>query len=515
MKRLKDDDKDDAAANHADVANSNNNNIKTKNTTALSISSTSNTNRNSNDANNVNNGGTTTAGIVRTTGRVKKPKQVYDPSDNYISRGPRSSLTAPTASQTQPQPASPSQNGSGSQQQKQQSPQPPQDAQPEKSNAIIQEEPIDDDVPVPSLDQRRYIDTCMTCGKCEPRRGSGYRSNFLACKTCALKWHFECLPMKFGILTNARKRYKCDACRRCRVCNTKSATEEQLVMCCACVNVYHLDCHWPRVMPAKMDDMQWKCNSCDHTYNPRESEDTAAKLETQLAPRKSKAGRKKRVISDLAATGIVNKPLPNDKRVLTESGDDDDNDEEDGDYIPATKSTKIVSNVSESAATIKKNRLPTSEKRPMNAIKNEKNKASDDCALSPELNIGPVPALHAPEASAATPASAPAPASLSSTEDKENGGNRQVIATGTAMSAKEKGVFTWSVKEVYDFVEKHCPQHADIFMQQEIDGAALMVLSRADIIDLFGLKLGKALHVYDIVIGLQNSSNDVTLGWCD
>ncbi|XP_032594189.1 uncharacterized protein LOC116805581 [Drosophila grimshawi] len=37
-----------------------------------------------------------------------------------------------------------------------------------------------DNVPVPSVKQRRFTDTCMGCGGCEPRRGTGYRSNFLS-----------------------------------------------------------------------------------------------------------------------------------------------------------------------------------------------------------------------------------------------------------------------------------------------------------------------------------------------
>ncbi|EDW00278.1 GH12776 [Drosophila grimshawi] len=95
--------------------------------------------------------------------------------------------------------------------------------------------------------------------------------------------------------------------------------------------------------------------------------------------------------------------------------------------------------------------------------------------------------------------------------DKENGENQQPITTGLPM----KAVFAWSTKKVYDFVEQYCPQYADIFTDNKIDGTALMVLSRGDIINRFGLELGKALDIYDIVVGLQNSTNDFTLAWYD
>jgi len=35
--------------------------------------------------------------------------------------------------------------------------------------------------------QNRNFDTCQKCGKSEPKRGSGHKSNFLTCKGCMQK----------------------------------------------------------------------------------------------------------------------------------------------------------------------------------------------------------------------------------------------------------------------------------------------------------------------------------------
>ncbi|XP_064555255.1 uncharacterized protein Lint-O [Drosophila montana] len=496
MKRGKDEDKDDVGVSNAAVSN-NNNNSKINNNASPNISSGSN----SNDA---NSGIGNTPGTVRTTGRVKKPKQVYDPSDNYISRGSRNSLPAPAPSTAQP--PSPAQNTSAiqQQQQRQQSPQPqaqPLATQPNPStqqaalvsasevapqtvaNTSAKEEPCET-VSVPSAEQQRNFDTCMKCGKSEAKRGSGYKSNFLTCKSCSLKWHFTCLPITFEILTNARKKYKCEKCRRCRNCmTTKCAdTVQELLMCCVCANVYHLDCHWPRVMRDKLDDVKWKCYSCDPRYNSLDTDDDVAKIEPQSPPRKSKAGRKKRATSDPAVV-VAKKIAAN--QVLNKNGLTD--------RCSSPSKIQTVVNASPSAAT---------------TLSMQENETSKETKAATQL----------PEGLPQSPpiASVPVSALSSSIEDKENGESTNTPQTTVPGSGEpSSSVQTWNVDEVVSYVEKYYPREADVFKSQEIDGAALMVLTRQDIIDRFGLKLGPALRIYELVLALQNSVDDVTLAWCD
>ncbi|XP_030567988.1 uncharacterized protein LOC115767797 [Drosophila novamexicana] len=494
MKRSKDEDKDDVGVGNAALGNNsnnnNNNNSKINNNASPNISSGSN----SNDA---NSGSGNTPGAVRTTGRVKKPKQVYDPSDNYISRGSRNSLPAPAPAPLTAQPPSPAQNTSAIQQQQRQlSPQPQaqtlatQSTNPpsqqaalvsasEVAHQTVAKEETSETVSVPSAEQQRNFDTCMKCGKSEAKRGSGYKSNFLTCKSCSLKWHFTCLPITFEILTNARKKYKCEKCRRCRNCmTTKCAdTVQELLMCCVCANVYHLDCHWPRVMRDKLDDVKWKCYSCDPRYNSLDTDDDVAKIEPQSPPRKSKAGRKKRATSDPAVV-VAKKIAAN--QVLTKNGLTD--------RCSSPSKIQTVVNASPSAAT---------------TLSMQENEPSKETKEATQPQSPPI-------------ASVPVPALPTSIEDKENGESTNTPQTAVPESGDPSStVQTWNVDEVVSYVEKYYPREADVFKTQEIDGAALMVLTRQDIIDRFGLKLGPALRIYELVLALQNSVDDVTLAWCD
>jgi len=54
------------------------------------------------------------------------------------------------------------------------------------ANSSVNEESTDA-VAMPSAEQLRNYDTCIKCHKSEPKRGSGYKSNYLACKACTLK----------------------------------------------------------------------------------------------------------------------------------------------------------------------------------------------------------------------------------------------------------------------------------------------------------------------------------------
>ncbi|KAM8721518.1 hypothetical protein ACLKA7_007406 [Drosophila subpalustris] len=503
MKRSKDGDKDDAVASTVAVANNNNNSKMSNNNTNASpnISSSS-----SNDANNANGGTPGTAGTVRTTGRVKKPKQVYDPSDNYISRGSRNSLPAPTqtlapapspssatvpastaasASQAAPQSATPAQNSSLSTQQQQQPQQQTSNINTNEISSVGEESADANSIAMPSAEQLRNYDTCIKCSKSEPKRGSGYKSNYLACKACTLKWHFSCLPITFEILTNARKRYKCEDCRRCRLCVSNKADDKLkgLVMCCVCVNVYHLECHWPHVLPNKLTDPNWKCYSCDPSYNALHTDDDVAQIESESLPRKSKAGRKKRATSDPAPANA--KKMAIAKQLITKNGNTDADDFNTDGKPVALCNTSVVPNQ-----------------------ESEMTKSTDE-----EIEESPKSLAQSPQSTTATNDFVPPPIPKEDKEN-ENGAVRQTVVAEMPQGF-QKPVQTWNVDQVVSYVEKFYPQESNIFKVQEIDGAALMVLTRQDIIDRFGLKLGPALRLYELILSLQSSRDDVTLGWCD
>ncbi|ALC45830.1 CG2662, partial [Drosophila busckii] len=213
-------------------------------------------------------------------------------------------------------------------------------------------------------------DTCLKCGKSEPKVGSGHKSNFITCKTCLQKIHYACLSIKFETLSLVRRNFRCDNCRRCELCGSAKNSND-LIMCVGCADVYHLKCHMPALNQMNVTASGWKCQSCD----------------AQL-------------------------------------------------YVPKRERKK-------------------------------RNRSADSQA----------------------------------TADKEN------------VNLNVKIVQSWTIEQVASFIAKTYPVEANALKEMEIDGASLVLLTRQDVLTCFGLKLGPALRLYELILGLQSGRDDVTLAW--
>lgn len=65
------------------------------------------------------------------------------------------------------------------------------------------------------------------------------------------------------------------------------------------------------------------------------------------------------------------------------------------------------------------------------------------------------------------------------------------------------GVHKWTINQVHKYFKKSFPQEAIAFQENEIDGEALLLLARTDIVQEFHLKLGPAVKLYKAVLQLQ------------
>ncbi|XP_017009280.2 neurofilament heavy polypeptide isoform X1 [Drosophila takahashii] len=413
-----------------------------------------------------------TGSSVRTTGRVKKPKQVYDPSDNYVSRassnrnslgGAAGSLAAAAANAQSPPASATAKEASDS-----------QDSTPSPAVSEQQQQ---------QAAQNRNFDTCQKCAKSEPKRGSGHKSNFLTCKGCMQKWHFPCLPVHFQNQSMARKKYKCEKCRYCQVCNVRG---RDLAICSSCVEAYHADCNDPTIKQSKSVDTnpKWKCFRCEASGNsgnntsPSSEEQAggrksnASREEQPAVPRKSNAGRKKRVQSDptgqekpakIEKLGKRSPPLKTDEKREKREEKKESKEEKKEELLEQPAEVKVE----------KVEKQEEIEPVPENKNQPEPNQEAEPSRLSP-----------------------PPPA-----------------AAGSPVDIKCQPVSTWSVEQVVGFVAKHYPKEANVFRYQDIDGASLLLLTRQDVMNGFGLKLGPALRVFELVMSLQSRSDDVRLAW--
>lgn len=79
-------------------------------------------------------------------------------------------------------------------------------------------------------------------------------------------------------------------------------------------------------------------------------------------------------------------------------------------------------------------------------------------------------------------------------------------------------VRNWSFLRVYEYFSNNLgfkPEDAVVFKDEEIDGEALMIMKRSDIVNtkFQTLKLGVALKMWTFIIQFQTGSNDPTQAW--
>ncbi|XP_025994323.1 uncharacterized protein LOC105193093 [Solenopsis invicta] len=71
----------------------------------------------------------------------------------------------------------------------------------------------------------------------------------------------------------------------------------------------------------------------------------------------------------------------------------------------------------------------------------------------------------------------------------------------------------WTSEQVYQYFARLFPKEAEVFRQQEIDGHALLMMNRKDVLCGLNLLLGPALKIYRHVLKLQFRRDDPELYW--
>ncbi|XP_018405418.1 PREDICTED: chromodomain-helicase-DNA-binding protein Mi-2 homolog [Cyphomyrmex costatus] len=71
----------------------------------------------------------------------------------------------------------------------------------------------------------------------------------------------------------------------------------------------------------------------------------------------------------------------------------------------------------------------------------------------------------------------------------------------------------WTSEQVYQYFARLFPKDAEVFRQQDIDGHALLMMSRKDVVSGLNLLLGPALKIYRHVLKLQFRRDDPELYW--
>lgn len=71
----------------------------------------------------------------------------------------------------------------------------------------------------------------------------------------------------------------------------------------------------------------------------------------------------------------------------------------------------------------------------------------------------------------------------------------------------------WDCDEVYMYFTVKTPEYAQLFKDNQIDGDALLLIKREDVLNRFNLKLGPALRLYSHIVSLQYKNNNPISAW--
>lgn len=180
---------------------------------------------------------------IRTTGRIKKPKTVFDPSDNYLPRAQRLSVSTPTSI-------------GGNNQSDRRSSQSRMSTASSDSGSVVQKE------------------VCVVCGKRESKRPAfATKNRLISCMECESKIHKLCLKVDFEDFEQLRQKYKCDRCSPCSTCNKAGYVEnsEGVLICSLCTQLYHNSCLLPKALKDGEEQARdWKCYKCAKDPNSSE-----------------------------------------------------------------------------------------------------------------------------------------------------------------------------------------------------------------------------------------------------
>lgn len=404
----------------------------------------------------MNNGNQTTLNVSR-SGRVRKVKGVFDPSDVEVPSKRKSTPILETEIRAKKLPK-PDNNIRETKESS------------VETNATIRRKTI-------NLDENG----CQVCSRSDPQKG-----RFVNCIECPIRGHFTCLRnaklISAGI---GEKNWQCSRCLRCAACNNLSKSvnievifnndkqltlffflflQENLFKCITCFSSFHLKCTQDK--PSAVTKSKFKCDKCQNPTKKKgsgfagfsqghdESNESGESINTDIE-QKSKIERSASVNSGSIE---MNEPPPPPIIDLCEENDDVNIKQEN-----RTRSPTPIRAVQK--------KVP----RKNNVMQNVNGDGDDKRFLE------------------------------SLTYDK-----RTIYKPHENIPDVKK----WDCDEVYTyFLGITKPEYAEIFREHQIDGDALLLIKRADVIRRFNLKLGPALRLYSYIVALQNKHNNPILAW--
>lgn len=323
---------------------------------------------------------------------------------------------------------------------------------------------------IPDCDQ--VCDFCLQTAAANRR---GEPEELLICRDCGNKAHPSCMnysPELVHRITSDASAWQCIDCKACIICND-SGDPGSLLFCDACDKGYHMQCHVPPL--ATMPIGKWVCYNCqNHPISPVRLADSSGFVKPETATVKPE--------------GPSNLTLADDLRLQC-----------DEDMSECTVEVKDI-HIQVNAENVQRELEMLSQDGVTNDIngniaRSTHNYSADDCeandtSTTTSVSKNVVNDTGLPESPA--PCCDPA---------KDTDRSKNNLPPETSL---------WSVKEVMSFFSSlGFPEEAKSFQNQEIDGKALLLMSRNDVLTGMSIKLGPALKIYVHIARLQSQNGTI------
>lgn len=328
---------------------------------------------------------------------------------------------------------------------------------------------------IPACDQ-----VCDFCLQSAAANRKGEPEALLICRDCGNKAHPSCMnytPELVLRITSDASAWQCIDCKACIICND-SGDPGSLLFCDACDKGYHMQCHVPPL--ETMPIGKWVCYNCqNHPINPvRLSE--SSDFVTHEAISKSEAGN-----------NVMGDDIPLQC------------DEEMGECTVEVKDIHIqvdAENVQRELEMLSQSEASSDNKT--NSLVPARGSNGDLQTGHSQSN-----GVH----TSANPGTKGIVNGLPNTPIKGAGGAHDSAKdTEKSKSNLPPDTSLWTVTEVVSFFSSlGFPEEAKSFQNQEIDGKALLLMSRNDVLTGMSIKLGPALKIYVHVARLQSQNGTI------
>ena len=290
------------------------------------------------------------------------------------------------------------------------------------------------------------VDTLLKCDYClQPSaiNKEGEQEELLSCKDCGARAHPSCMDFSRELALKAREGpWQCIDCKTCRVCSDPGRADPLLV-CEACDKAYHKGCHFPPIPQKPIG--KWVCQSC---------------------------------VLNLDAS-LITKTEDDEEEEVEVGGNDQGGEGATSASRAAAEAESCFGWIDGEGRFVATSASTTRE--PFNP---------DNLHLQypPGNDLGPV---H--------------PTTYIQAQWSIFKSYQEYIDVPSAKLEETPDARSWSPEEMFQYLRAQgfADDDARVFVDQDIDGRAALLLKRQDVISSLGLKLGPAIKLYRQIQVLQ------------